>query len=531
MAKDKKTPEKHQSELLRRFKANPGLVIGTFVVLAIVIVAFVAVPAITPDRAGGNADLTFGYYDKVPITYVPGNFFAQYRGMVEDYRRNSLNENYNENYSLVNYQIWREAYEAAAVHTAMLQEMKKAGYTAPEKIVDRNVAKLPQFQDNGRFSLALYRRIGDNERLSIWRQIQDDTAKDHFRSDVVGLLRPSAESKFIANMAAKERSFDMAVFSVDSYPESEYQAYINEHPELFRSVHLSKIAVDTNERDAKRILDSIKSGETTFDDAARAYSKDNYADRGGDMGVRMIHELIFEIPDESTREQLSALTRNEYTDIIKSSSKASDDRELTLWSFFRAEENIKEADPSDPIVMEKVHSYVRNYERGRMEDWAIAQADNFIALANKIGFEAALSPVDLVYEDGVEETRSMKKIEKRSFGPIPLNYGNVDLFTTVNSQSVSELSGVGSDENFWRVAFSTPVESPSKPVVQGSNVLVLFPSEQTEAEESSIESIVNIYNSYWLQYASEHALQQHFLNSPKMEDKFIDIYFRYFMER
>jgi hypothetical protein len=62
-------------------------------------------------------------------------------------------------------------------------------------------------------------------------------------------------------------------------------------------------------------------------------------------------------------------------------------------------------------------------------------------------------------------------------------------------------------------------------------VLVLFPTEETQAEETAIESIVNIYNSYWLGYASEHALQQHFLNSPKMEDKFFDIYFRYFMER
>jgi hypothetical protein len=503
--KEKKTPEKHTSELLHRFKANPGLVIGTFVVLVIVIIAFVAVPAIAPSRGGGtNADLTFGYYDKIPITYVPGNFFAQYREMVAHYRQNSMNES---NYSFANYQIWREAFEAAAVHTAMLQEMKKAGYTAPEKTVDRNVAKLPQFQDNGRFSLALYRQKDENERLSIWRQIQDDTAKEHFRSDVTGLVKPSAESQFIGKMAAVERSFDMAVFSVDAYPETEYETYIREHPELFRSVHLSTISINTSEKEAKKILDSVKNGETTFEDAARAYSKDNYADKGGDMGIRMVHELSFDIPEESAREQVIALARNEYSDVIKSGSN---------WIFFRAEENIQEASAADPAVMEKVRSYIRNFERGRMEDWAIAQADKFIALAHELGFEEAMS---------------VENLEKRSFGPIPLNYGNVDLFTTIESQSVTELSGSSSDENFWKVAFSTPVQSPSRPVVQGSNVLVLFPNEETVAEESAIESIVNIYNSYWLSYASENAIQQHFLNSPKMEDKFLDVYFRYFMER
>jgi hypothetical protein len=448
-------------------------------------------------------DLTFGYYDKVPITYVPGNFFAQYYEMVARYRQNSMNENL----SFGNYQIWREAYEAAAVHTAMQQKKKKAGYTAPEKVVDRNVAKLPQFQDNGRFSLALYRQMDENERLSIWRQIQDDTAKGHFRSDVTGLLKPSAEAEFIGKMATTERNFDMAVFSVDAYSETEYETYIREHPELFRSVHLSIITINSSEKEAKKILNSIKNEEITFEDAARAYSRDNYADRGGDMGLKMTHELSIDIPEESVREQAIALARSEYSDIIKSDSS---------WVFFRAEEAVQEADAAEEAVMEKVRSYVRNFERGRMEDWAIAQADNFIALANELGFEDALS---------------REGIEKRSFGPIPLNYGNVDLFTTLTSQSVSELAGSSSDENFWKVAFSTPVQSPSRPVVQGSNVLVLFPNEQTEIEESSIEGIINIYNSYWLSYALENALQQHFLNSPKMEDNFLDIYFRYFMEQ
>ena len=38
-----------------------------------------------------------------------------------------------------------------------------------------------------------------------------------------------------------------------------------------------------------------------------------------------------------------------------------------------------------------------------------------------------------------------------------------------------------------------------------------------------------MYNSYWLNYVTEQSLQQHFMNSPKLEDKFIDVYLRYFM--
>jgi hypothetical protein len=496
--------EKNDSEMARRFKHHPLVFVGTFIVLVIVIVAFVLVPAIVPSAGGMGTDLTFGYYDKVPINYVPGNYFAEYREMVARYRQNSMNS---ENSSYLNYQIWREAFEAAVIHTAMLQEMKKAGYAAPEKIVDRNVARLPQFQENGRFSLTLYRRMDDNARLSLWRQVQEETAKEHFRSDVMGLLIPAAEGEFIGRMSAVQRSFDMTAFSVDAYPESEYEAYIQEHPDLFRSVHLSMITVNSNEREARQILNSIKNGETTFEDAARSYSKDGYADRGGDMGIKMIYELSIDIPEDAAREQVTALARDEYSAIIKTDAS---------WVFFHANDALQEADASDPAVMEKVRSYVRNYERGRMENWAIAQADSFIALVNDIGFEEALTE---------------QRMEKRSFGPIPLNFGSVDLFPALSSQSVAEFSySTANDENFWKVAFSTPVESPSRPVVQGNNVLVLWVTEEIEIEVEAIESLVSIYNSYWVNAATESSMQQHFMNSPKLEDHFLDIYFRYFMD-
>jgi len=68
----KKAHDKADSELARRFKTSPLLFIGTFIVLIIVIVAFVLVPAIVPNsRFGRDVDLTFGYYDKIPISYVP----------------------------------------------------------------------------------------------------------------------------------------------------------------------------------------------------------------------------------------------------------------------------------------------------------------------------------------------------------------------------------------------------------------------------------------------------------------------------
>jgi hypothetical protein len=502
-SKGKKTPvhaeNSSDSEFIRRFKTNPFIFVGTIVILIIVIIAFVLVPAIVP-RSGQTVDLTFGLYDKVPISYVPGNYFAQYYGMLADYQRRSGDPNYNQ---YGDFQLWQEAYQAAALRTAILLEMKKSGYSVPPKTVDREVAR--QYQQNGRFSAALYESEDRNSRLTRWRRTEEELTVGQFYSDIGVLLKPSRAAVFISEMASPRRSFDMVSFPVSDYPQTEVAAYGGEHADLFRQTHLSKITISSSEREARQILSSIKDGVTTFEDAARTHSKDAYAERGGDMGSKAAHELLIDIPEEAEREMIIALGRGEYSDVIKID---------TQWAFFRAEDEVKPADISDPAVLERIRAYIQNFERGRMENWAVAQAEDFIGLVNKDGFDKALD---------------QKGITKYSFGPIPINYGDVNLFDTLSSStSIPELSGSSTDENFWKIAFSTRINSASRPLVQGGNVLVLFPTSEVEAEESVIDSIQSAY-SYWFNSTFEQSLRPYFLYSDKMEDRFMETFFRYLM--
>ncbi|MCL2066546.1 MAG: SurA N-terminal domain-containing protein [Treponema sp.] len=504
--KDKKAPVKEKqtssSEIARRFKENPGVFIGTIVVLVLVTVSFVIVPAIVPEYSRGRGgDLTFGYYDKVPISYVPGNYFAQYLERYMSYYQSMVNE---ENYQSISFEAWRGAFEATAVHTAILQEVKKSGYTVPSKVVDREVAQLPMFHENGRFSTALYQRMSSSDRLTLWRQIQDDIAKQIFFSDMNSLLKSTEEGKFIGNMGSRMRSFDMAAFSVDDFPDSECLAYTQEYPQLFREINLSRISVSSGEREAQQILASIKDGSLTFEDAARAYSQDSYADRGGDMGVRISNELQYEITNPADLEKVMSLERGELSDIIHIEP---------WWTFFRVEETARPVDFNDVMAADKVRNYIRNFARGRMEDWAIKQASDFIAEANTLNFDAALSRLSK---------------EKQSFGPIPLNYGNVDLFTSLNDNMVPELSNSAFDDYFWRTIFSTPVNTLSQALVQGSSVLVFLPTEEIEAEESSTEGIASTYSSYWLNYRTEESIYNYFLKSDKMDSRFSETYFNNF---
>ncbi|MDR2028945.1 MAG: SurA N-terminal domain-containing protein [Treponema sp.] len=519
----KKQPKQPDSsvkfDFIQRFKANPLIFIGTIFILVIVIVAFVLVPAIVPNVGAANlTDLTFGSYDKVPITYVPGNYFARVQENMARYMQSSISDS---NYQTMYYQIWRGAFEETVVHTGILQEMKRAGYVAPAEVVDREVAQLPEFQENGRFSVSKYRALDNTARISRWRDVQESIAEEHYRNDIGNLRISSKEAAFIAAMAARERRFDMVAFPLNSYPDTEVTAYAAANPDLFRVTHLSKISVNSSEREIRQILASIQDGAMTFEDAARTHSQDPYAEKGGDMGLKMAYELTSEVPDAQERAALIALSKDAYSSIVKVPSG---------WAFFRAEEAPYPVNTEDTAMFDKIRAYILDFERGRMEDWLINQAREFIALVNESDFEvyesdsaADKSPFDTATE--------AKGLTKQSFGPLPLNYGGTDLFTTLASFSVdvSELTFAGSNENFWRTAFSTALLTPSEPLVIGDNVVVLYPLEETVKEESELENIKTTYTSYWLSYYTEQSMRSYFLSSDKLEDRFMEVFLQYFL--
>jgi hypothetical protein len=510
-SKEKKAAETSSTkdELIRRFKANPGIFIGTVVILVIVIVSFIVVPAMVPEAQRGE-DRIFGYYNKIPIKYVANGYFATVRRNIAERRQAEANQA--GNYNNIHSQIWQQAYTETVIRTAILDEMKRAGYTAPSKLVDKGVALLPDFQENGRFSAARYQRMDSSARLNLWQQVRDDIAAQKYLSDLkfIGFSYndngepgiSEQEASFIAAMSTPERSFDMAVFPIDAYPEPEIRSFAVANPDPFRITRLSKISVNSSEREARQVLTSIKDGTTTFEEAARTQSQDGYAEKGGDMGLKAVWELSGEVSEEVDYGILGALPRGEFSDILKTSKG---------WAFFRAEEAPRTADLDDPAIMEKVKAYFREFERGRMEDWASGEARAFSARVRETSFDEA-----------VDE----REITKRHFGPLPVNYGELELFTPISSFSIPELSGGEKNDNFWQIAFSTPLNSPSEPLVLGRNVLVLFPLEETENENLEF---IKSYTSYWISTLNERSVRNYFLTSDKFEDHFFPAYFKYFL--
>ncbi|MDR2516186.1 MAG: peptidylprolyl isomerase [Spirochaetaceae bacterium] len=506
----KAEPRGEESEFVRQFKARPAVFIGTVFILVIVVIAFVFVPVFVPESSGAGGSLVFGSWNGTPIAYVPGNYFAMRQRETARTMQNSIDES---NYQSVSYLIWRQAFEDTAVRLAMLDAVKTAGYTPPEDLVDRRVAGLPDFQENGRFSSARWNSLATTDRLNVWRETRDSLAVERYVEDITSLRIPAAEMDFIAAMGKTRRSFDFVAIPLASWPAGELAAFAGENAALFITVHLSRLTVKS-EREARQIRDQVAGGTTAFEDAAKLHSTDSRAAQGGDLGLRMAYELTGEIENGADREAAAGLKEGELSAPIKVEDG---------WAFFRAQADPRPADLSDAATLEKIRSYVMNYERGRVEDWVIADAHLFIeSLSN----------------NGLAQAAFFRGLEVKTFGPLPLNFGpraanpwgyetdGVDLFPTLSSFSLEELRLAGGLEIFWKSAFATPPGEPSAPFVAGNNVLILVPRAEEEAGEEVITGIRDTYTSWWVSNNIERGMRNLFLSSDKLTDRFMMVYYQ-----
>jgi hypothetical protein len=504
MAKAKKNEmESDISELFHRLKSNPPLFIGTILVLILVIVSFVLVPALPEQNPGANETaLTFGYYDEVPINYSEGNFFDRTLRAVTQTENFSLESDYSKDMqtSETAMRVWQRAFYATLIHQAILDELKNAGYKAPTVEVDKEVANLPMFQENGRFSITKYRDYDRSKLLSLWRAIEEEYMENQYRNAMNSLLVSEAEKLFIGSMSSPERTFRLAVFSRSLYPDSEAAVYVAANPEHFRMVHLSKITVDSTEKEARQILDSIQSGKTGFEDTARNRSKDSYKDQGGDMGVRMAHELYSSIADEAQRKAVLGLRPGEFSEIVKDPAG---------WAFYRAEEIPYDADFSVQENIDKARSYMTQHAGGVIENWLVARAEEFIRRAQEGNFEAAAK------EAGAEF---------KELGPVSLNYGNVPLFSPLNFDD-RKLQSAIANENFWRIAFTTPLDIPSVPFTIDSDIIVLQAVQEMVKDDVEKGYTADFYaNGGWQSSMADSDLRTSVTGSPKTKDLFFVTY-------
>lgn len=492
----------------RRPRGNSFIYIGTVALLIITVVAFVFVPAL-----GGMSDqdgnLTFGSWNGKPIAFAQGGYFAsQVQQVKAQYESQGYKDSGDQFFA---YQVWRRAFENTAVHLALLDYADKVGIAASESYIDAQMVKHPAFQESGAFSKRKYREASDSYKLSLRKDIALSSVKSRYVSDSVGYVTSQAEIAFLKAMAQSRRSIEFVAVPFASYPDEERAAFAEANADSFRRARLSKVTVSSSEKDAKQILAQVRSGALSFEDAAKNHSKDPYASKGGDMGLRYAWELAGDLKDAAALGAVLALPAGSVSDVVETIAGA--------WAFYRVEEAPSRPDLASAELLKSVSDYMNRNEKGRIEDWAIARATSFAAAA-KADFAAAAAAAGY---------------SVKATSPFPLNYGDAldigyfSLLGSLDAETLPELRGADSNERFLQAVFSLEAGEVSAPVVHNDNAIVIRVKEINTAADGELDLLEAYYPMVVQQNASSE-LASAILADPLLKDDFIAAFSRAFAQ-
>ena len=330
----------------------------------------------------------------------------------------------------------------------------------------------------------------------------------------MGVSPSPEEIAFVKDMAKDTRTVEYLAYPLSDYPDSEAANWGKAHSDLFRSLTLSSVTIASSEADAQKLLQNVKDKKTTFEDAAKASSKDAYAQKGGAAGPRYFHELSAQLASKDDGEKLASLKTGELSQVLKTTAGA--------WVFFKADADVAPADFSQAAVLAAVRDYMTRNDRGVIEDWAIAKAKEIAAVGSK-GFEAAAKKAGAPV---------------KTVGPFPLNYGDLSvyipsygqsmpLFKSIASSDDPELSGASTSQKFLTAAFSTAPGAISDPFVLGDKVLVLKVKDAESAKDDGLSMIDYLYPSF---FGGKVQVEAHdfFMKNPLLKDDFSKVFFKYF---
>jgi len=502
-----KKGESVSENMEKRHESHPLLYGFSVVVLVVVVVTFVlAGPGgpLSRGGAGGNGSIVFGTYDGREISYYPGSYFAQQRDQIANQIKGTSGSQ--DQASMIQ-SVWYQAFLRTAEHVAILTQAGSAGVSVSEDALDKALLSYPGYLDeNGKFSETRYTAAASSDKAATRKLTRENLISNVFVSDVAnGVKRGTKESDFITAMAKSERSFSFVSFPFSSFPTEEVRKYGEANKSRFVKVKVSRILVKSGESQADQIRRKILDKTSTFDELAKTYSKDVYADKGGDMGWRYAYDLEADFETKDTVQKVLTLKTGELSDVLKGTFG---------WMIYRCDSEAADADFSSASVQEDVRKYITTYEKGKIEDYFNERAGQLSRRAAEAGLDAAAREMQLT----VVSTQ-----------PFPINLSNVFSFAPMKAipDTATPVNAQYSEDFFFR-AFSLGKDQVSAPVVLDDQVLVL----KLKSEQQLPDSTANLLGS-WVAYAANQSLQTDLgaalMTPEKLKDDFVNAFSLYIM--
>jgi len=508
---EKKAENKKPESSLKKSIKNPFVYIGTIVILVLTIIAFVLIPGVSTGTSSSGQAPSFGSWNGTPIQYSADSYFADQVSQINDYlRQQGMNESQSQMYA---YQVWRMAFQNTVVRTAILDLARRSGMKISEQTIDEEVAKNTQFQVDGKFSIEKYNSTPLSTRMSVRNKIRDDLLIQNYYGDLMSVSPSTGEIDFVSSMAKSQRTIQYVDISFANFPQDKTLEWAKSNESLFRTVGLSKITINTSQKDAEKVLAQIKANTLSFEDAAKSHSKDSYADKGGDMGTKIFYDLKGDFLNEKDAEAVMALKKGDISPIYKEANNT--------WAFYRVNAEASAPDFSKQSVLDEVKSYMFDKEKSVMESWALAKADEFTSEAAKSSFSAAAKKIGL---------------EAKPAGPFILNYGKpsfyfygqqVGLFQEPYRSLDNDLVGAEENETFLTTLFSTAKNGMAKPVVLDAGVVVMAVTDDKDGTDQEI-SYTKFAYPYFYQTAMENQIRNSILSSKLFKDDFNSTFVKIF---
>ena len=497
-------------------KKNTAYTIGSLIVLLICAFCFVVLPAFTGSEGQQNKLPPFGKYNKREITYEQdsdfANYVSQYGQMFQAYGQQLNEQTY--------YTVFKYAFDATVRKYAYEDAVNKSGYVVPQAAVNRNM--VPFFSDeNGNYSSKLYKQTDAKTVENLRKSIQSALVASRYSDDLFGseedivgsealygLKESDAELDFLKSYNTNKRGFQMALFNTSDYPEEEKLKFAKENQAKFNKYDISIVTVEDKAK-AQTVLKRINNNEITFEDAISEYSLNYFTNSEGKVTSAYQYQIENLLVNKDDLAILTDLAVDSITEVIETSNS---------FSIFKKNGETKIPDFEIDEYKDLVSTYLRNYEKTRIEDYFTAKANDFIAQAAKSDFDSACTSMNI------------KNVEIPAF---PLNYGSVAIADSLNT-SIEGLSSANTNEKFLETAFNLKMNEMSEPLVLNGYVAVIkYTSDGNEAkaantndeetDNSEDDNTADVLSN--ISDLDQSSANNFILSSDKLENNFAEVYF------
>ncbi len=497
-SKDLKTVKKHKDNVVEEKQHKHPFLWGFSVaILVLIVITFVGAPLMRGLLKTGG-EIIFGQYDGEDIKYTGNSYFArQLDSFVQKFQNTS---NSTTNYQAQTYQIWKGAFDSTVFHIAILHSAKRSGLHISEHRIDKALTQYGPYMDNGKFSPEIYKSTPNSEKYATRQLFREELIQQQYLSDIQDRISSSREKEFIKSMSSPERNFEYVVFNFDDYPETEVILYGKKNKKLFSKINVNRITLKKDKKTAETIYKQLKENPSGFEELAQNQSSDIYAEKGGDMGWVKYHSLMSDFSNQNDLDSLFSLKPGEMSDLIETPYG---------FSIYRCNNANTDPDFTSDEVIKDIRNYILTAEKGKVEDYFVARAADFIKTAEKTGFEKAGETHNIPYH---------------LTDYFPINYGNNYFMKQIKTIDNSrEFNSVATDERALKALFKIKKEEFTEPLILDNSVIVAKMIDEKQVDTSEL-SFIDSYYTYLVSQFRQDELFQMFLNSDKLKNNFLSVF-------